>query len=62
MRKRSFLRALALATLLAAPLTHTALADMDEQQAMHQTATSDADPAPANGTGPYNTYNPPFGD
>lgn len=62
MRKHSFLRALALAALLAAPLTHTALADMEEQQAMHQTATSDADPASSNGTGPYDTSIPPFGD
>ncbi len=62
MRKCSFLRALTLAALLAAPQIHTALADTDEQQAMHQSATLDADPAPSNGTGPYDTPTPPFGD
>lgn len=62
MRKQSILRTLALATVLAAPFTHAALADTSEQQAMHQTSTSDADPASSNGSGPYDTYNPPFGD
>lgn len=62
MRKHSFLRVLTLAALLAAPLTHTALADTEEQQAMHQTATPDADPVSSNGTGPYDTYNPTVGD
>lgn len=62
MRKRSFLRTLALVASLAAPMAHTALADTEEQQSMHQTATPDADPAPSNGSGPYDTYNPPFGD
>lgn len=62
MQKHSFLRALALATLLAAPMIHTALADTAEQQATHQTSTSDADPAFANGAGPYDTPMPPFGD
>jgi len=55
------LRALALAALLAAPLTQAALADPSEQQAMHQTPA--ADPAPSAGiTGPYDAPVVPFGD
>ena len=61
MRKHSFLRAVALAALLAAPLTQAALADPSEQQAMHQTSASD--PASSVGiTGPYDAPVVPFGD
>lgn len=61
MRKHSFLRTLALAALLAAPLTEAALADPSEQQAMHPTSASD--PASSVGiTGPYDVPVVPFGD
>ena len=61
MRKQSFLRALALAALLTAPLAEAALADTSEEQAMHQSSTPDADP-PVGVTGPYDAPSPPFGD
>jgi len=61
MRKHSFLRALTLIALLAAPLARTALANPSEQQAMHQTST--ADPGSSAGiTGPYDAPPAPFGD
>ncbi|MGH7001109.1 MAG: hypothetical protein ACREEA_06350 [Stellaceae bacterium] len=62
MRKHSFLHALALAAVLTVPVAQAALADSSEQQAMHQTSTSNADPAFSNGAGPYDTSAPPFGD
>lgn len=62
MCSQSFLRALGLAALLAAPMAQAALADPAEQQAMHQTSGSDENPAYSNGAGYYDTYTPPNGD
>ncbi len=61
MRKHSFLRALTLAALLAAPLTQAARAGDSTQQAMAQTSTSAA-ASSAGLTGPYDAPVPPFGD
>lgn len=59
MPKHSFLRALTLAALLAAPLIQTVRAEPSEQQAMHQSA----DTAPSVGlTGPYDAPAPTVGD
>ena len=63
MRKHPYLRALALAAVLAAPLTQAALAntvaDQATQQAMSQNAA--ADPAVGQ-TGPYDASAPTVGD
>ncbi|MGH6994869.1 MAG: hypothetical protein ACREES_04170 [Stellaceae bacterium] len=59
MRKHSFLRALTLAALLAAPLARTALAGVPTQQAM--TPTSAATQS-LGLTGPYDMPVPTVGD
>ena len=59
MRKHSYLRALALAALLVAPLTETALAGESSQLAMAPAAA----PASSVGiTGPYDAATPTVGD